>query len=154
MEKFLFILCAITGVAHGAEGISVRPVFGKFANGIVPENQKVTFGFELHNHLKKRMEIKIQWQVSTDQKKTIAASEQTVLLSANEKSIHTFAPKISMPGFYKAAITCMWLKGKVKQSVQVGYAPEKLLPPLTSQPDLKAFWDKSRTSVSKVDPRF
>ena len=45
------------------------PVFEKSANGIFHKNKEVHFGFELNNQLKDPVEVKVVWQVSTDQKK-------------------------------------------------------------------------------------
>jgi cephalosporin-C deacetylase-like acetyl esterase len=36
----------------------------------------------------------------------------------------------------------------------VGYGPEKLLPPLTTESDFQNFWDESRARLKKVDPQY
>ena len=38
--------------------------------------------------------------------------------------------------------------------MQVGYAPEKIIPPLTSRPDLMEFWKRARRELDQVPPEF
>ena len=71
VKLVLLILLGLTGVAHGAPGIYLRPVFEKSANGIFDQNKEVHFSFELNNRLKDPVEIKVVWQVMTDQKTSI-----------------------------------------------------------------------------------
>ena len=66
----------------------------------------------------------------------------------------SYAAKIPGPGFYKGTITCSWEGGRVTKTVQVGYGPEKLLPPLTTESDFQKFWNESRASLKKVDPQY
>ena len=66
----------------------------------------------------------------------------------------SYTAKIPGPGFYKGTITCSWQGGRVTKTVQVGYAPEKLLPPLTAESDFQKFWNESRASLKKVDPQY
>ena len=69
MKFILLILYTFASVAHEAPGIHLRPVFEKSANGIFNKNKEVHFGFELNSRLKDQVEVKVQWRVTTDQKK-------------------------------------------------------------------------------------
>ena len=130
VKLVLLILCGLAGVAHGAPGIYLRPVFEKSANGIFNQDKEVHFGFELNNRLKDSVEVKVVWQVMTDQKKSIGKSaSSTIKIPVGEKRVASYAVKIPGPGFYKGTITCSWEGGRVTKTVQVGYGPEKLLPP-------------------------
>ena len=42
----------------------------------------------------------------------------------------------------------------MSQTVQVGYAPEDLLPPLTQEPDFEEFWDESLEQLRQIDPQY
>ncbi|MDB4530658.1 acetylxylan esterase [bacterium] len=155
MKLVLLILFGLAGIAHGAPGIFLRPVFEKSANGIFHKNKEVRFGFELNNQLKDPVEVKVVWQVSTDQKKpVIKSNSSTIKIPADEKRVASYAAKIPEPGFYKGTITCSWEGGRVTKTVQVGYGPEKLLPPLTTESDFQNFWDESRARLKKVDPQY
>ena len=155
VKLVLLILFGLAGIAHGAPGIYLRPVFGKSANGIFHENKEVHFGFELNNQLKDPVEVKVVWQVSTDQKKLVIKSNpSTIKIPVDEKRVASYAAKIPGPGFYKSTITCSWEGGRVTKTVQVGYGPEKLLPPLTTESDFQKFWNESRASLKKVDPQY
>ena len=155
MKFVLLILCAFASMAYGAPGIHLRPVFEKSTNGIFHKNQEVHFGFELNNRLKNPVEVKVVWQVATDQKKPISKSASSVIkIPIGEKRVATYAAKIPGPGFYKGTITCTWDERKISQTVQVGYGPEKLLPPLTTEPDFERFWKESLARLKKVDPQY
>ena len=155
VKLVLLISFGLAGIAHGAPGIYLRPVFGKSANGIFHENKEVHFGFELNNQLKDPVEVKVVWQVSTDQKKLVIKSNpSTIKIPVDEKRVASYAAKIPGPGFYKSTITCSWEGGRVTKTVQVGYGPEKLLPPLTTESDFQKFWNESRASLKKVDPQY
>ena len=155
VKLVLLILFGLAGIAHGAPGIYLRPVFEKSANGIFHENKEVHFGFELNNQLKDPVEVKVVWQVSTDQKRLVIKSNpSTIKIPVDEKRVASYAAKIPGPGFYKSTITCSWEGGRVTKTVQVGYGPEKLLPPLTTESDFQKFWNESRASLKKVDPQY
>ena len=155
VKLVLLILSTLASVVHGAPGISLRPVFEKSANGIFNKNKEVHFGFELNNRQKNPVEIKVVWQVTTDQKKPVLKSApSTIKIPVDEKRLASYAAKIPGPGFYKGTITCTWEGGQVSQTVQVGYAPQNLLPPLTAESDFKKFWDESRARLKKVDPQY
>jgi cephalosporin-C deacetylase len=155
VKLVLLILFGLTGIVHGAPGIYLRPVFENSSNGIFNQDKEVHFGFELNNRLKNSVEVKVVWQVMTDQKKSIGKSVSlTIKIPVGEKRVASYAAKIPGPGFYKGIITCSWEGGRVTKTVQVGYGPEKLLPPLTKEPDFEKFWDESRARLKKVDPQY
>jgi cephalosporin-C deacetylase-like acetyl esterase len=155
VKRVLLILCAFVSFVHGAPGIYLRPVFEKSANGIFDQNKEVYFGFELNNRLKNPVEVKVVWQVTTDQKKPISKSApSTIKIPVDEKRVVSYATKIPEPGFYKGTLICTWEGGKVSQTVQVGYSPEKLLPPLTKEPDFEKFWKESLAGLKKADPQY
>ena len=68
---YLLIGFAFTSVADGASGIGLKPVFEKSSDGIFRQNKEVYFGFELVNRSKKALEVRLSWQIATDQKKQI-----------------------------------------------------------------------------------
>ena len=91
----------------------------------------------------------------TDQKKPVSKSApSTIEIPVDEKRVVSHAAKILGPGFYKGTITCSWKGGNVNQTVQVGCAPEKLLPPLTSEPDFEKFWKESLAQLREIDPQY
>ncbi|SVC27758.1 uncharacterized protein METZ01_LOCUS280612, partial [marine metagenome] len=91
----LLILCAFASMAYGAPGIHLRPVFEKSANGIFHKNKEVHFGFELNNRLKNPVEVKVVWQVATDQKNPVSKSApSTIKIPVDEKRVVTYVAKI------------------------------------------------------------
>ena len=59
VKLVLLILCGLAGIAHGALGIYLRPVFEKSANGIFNHDDEVHFMFELNNRLKDSVDVKV-----------------------------------------------------------------------------------------------
>ena len=127
---------------------------GSFADGIFPHGQKAELGLSLENRTTVDAKLKIDWRLTTDEKQAVASHAQEKVLRAGEKTRVTFERKLPKPGFYWVAVTCSWKDGKASSSMQVGYAPEKLRPPLTAQPDFRDFWDSSLAELAKVPPRF
>ena len=155
MKRSLLLLISFAYIANGASEITLKPVFEKSADGIFHQNEQIHFGFELSNLSKKKLEVRVTWEVVTDQKIPISKSIPAIItVQQSEKRVVRYGTKISGPGFYKGTLKCSWDGGQVSQTVQVGYAPEALLPPLTREPDFKIFWDESRVKLQKVDPQY
>ena len=155
MKRSLLLLISFAYIANGASEITLKPVFEKSADGIFHQNEQIHFGFELSNLSKKKLEVRVTWEVVTDQKIPISKSIPAIItVQQSEKRVVRYGTKISGPGFYKGTLKCFWDGGQVSQTVQVGYAPEALLPPLTREPDFKRFWDESRAKLQKVDPQY
>ena len=155
MKRSLLFLISFAYIANGASEITLKPVFEKSADGIFHQNKEIHFGFELSNLSKKKLEVRVTWEVVTDQKIPINKSKPTkITVQMTEKRVVRYGTKISAPGFYKGTLNCSWDGGQVSRTVQVGYAPEALLPPLTREPDFKRFWDESRAKLQKVNPQY
>lgn len=156
MVRFaLYSLWALACAAHGAKEVVLEPVFEKSSNGIFTEGKEVHFGFSLKNQTKDQLDLEVVWKVATDQKESVSQSDPVrIKVPAGEKRISRYSAKISAPGFYKATLNCSWKGGRVSQTVQVGYAPEDILPPLTKEADFQKFWDGSLLGLAKVDPRY
>ena len=58
------------------------------------------------------------------------------------------------PGFYFASCSFVGEDGEVSQRMQLGYAPEKTVSPLTREPDFLDFWKQSHGALKRVEPRF
>jgi len=155
MRVILWSLWALACAAHGAKEVVLEPVFEKSPNGIFTRGKEVHFGFSLQNQTKKQLDLEVVWEVASDQKKPVVQSDPIRLkIPAGEKRISRYSAKISEAGFYKGTLAFAWSGGRSKQTVQVGYAPEDILPPLTKEADFQKFWDGSRARLAKVDPQF
>jgi cephalosporin-C deacetylase-like acetyl esterase len=144
----------LPGVGLGADGIKLGIDTGPFANGIFPHGKRAEIGVSLENRMKVEAKLKIRWQLKTDEKQAVTSHSEEKILKAGEKTRVSFEQKFEQPGFYWVTVNCSWDGGKASRSMQVGYAPTKLRPPLTAQPDLRAFWDHSLAKLAKVPPRF
>ncbi|MBL63111.1 MAG: hypothetical protein CMI30_06825 [Opitutae bacterium] len=154
LSKFLLGVWLLPAIAWGAEGIKLAMDTGSIADGIFPFGQSAKLGVSLENRMKVEVKLKIEWQLTTDEKKAIGSHQEQIILEASGKANATFEREFPEPGFYWVTATCSWEGGKASRSMQVGYAPEMLRPPLTAQPDLRAFWDHSLAELTKVKPRY
>ena len=155
MRLALYSLWALVCAAQGAKEVVLEPVFEKSANGIFTKGKEVHFGFSLKNQTKDQLDLEMAWKVATDQKESVVQSKPVrIKVPAGEKRISRYSAKIPAPGFYKGTLNCSWKGGRVSQTVQVGYAPEDILPPLTKEADFKKFWDGSLVRLAKVDPQY
>ena len=147
-------LTFLSSLSFGVDGIKLRIDTGSFADGIFPHGKKAEIGVSLENHMKVEAKLKIDWQLTTDEKQLVGSHLEQRTLAVGEKTRTTLERKFEHPGFYWVTVTCSWEGGEASHSMQVGYAPEKLRPPLTAQTDLRAFWDHSLAELAKVKPRY
>ena len=155
MRLVLCSLWALACAVHGAQDVVLKPVFEKSANGIFTKGKEVHFGFSLKNQTKEQLDLEMVWKVATDQKEPVVQSDPLrIKVPAGEKRTSRYSAKIPAPGFYKGTLNCSWKGGRASHTVQVGYAPEDILPPLTKEADFQKFWDGSLAGLAKVDPEF
>ena len=155
MRVVIWSIWALACSAQGAKDVVLDSVFEKSLNGIFTKGKEVHFGFSLKNQTKDQLDIELVWEVATDQKEPVAQSDPVrIKVPAGEKRITRYSAKIPGPGFYKGMLNCAWKSGRARQTVQVGYAPEEILPPLTRESDFKKFWDDSLAALAKVDPQY
>lgn len=155
MRLVLCSLWALACAAHATKEVVFEPVFEKPSSGIFTKGKEVHFGFFLKNQTKDQLDLEVVWKVATDQKELLAQSDPVrIKVPAGEKRISRYSVKIPAPGFFKGTLNCSWKGGRAKQTVQVGYAPEDILPPLTKQSDFKKFWEQSLAGLAKVEPQY
>jgi len=151
----LWSLWAFACAVHGEKDVVLEPVFEKSLNGIFTKGKEIHFGFSLKNQTKEQLDVVVSWEVATDQKERVVQSDPVrIKVPAGEKRISRYSAKIPSPGFYKGTVICTGKGGRVRQTVQVGYAPEDILPPLTEEADFQEFWDGSLAGLAKVDPQY
>jgi len=155
LRGILWSLWAFVCTVHGAKEIVLEPVFEKSPNGIFTKDKQIHFGFSLNNRTKEQLDVEVLWEVTTDQKEPVVQSDPVRLkVPAGGKRISRYSAKIPGPGFYKGTLTSAWKGGRARQTVQVGYAPEDILPALTKETDFQEFWDGSLAALAKVDPQY
>jgi len=127
---------------------------GKFTNGIFPEHEELSFNLTLANRAEETLKADISWQITTDENKPVTSGRETPSLEKRQEITHVITHGVKSPGFYRIKISCATNEGAQTRSMQVGYAPEKILPDLTSRGDFKKFWDDSRRELDKVPAAF
>ena len=155
MRLLTWLLPILAFSANGAQKVLLEPLFEKSANGIFHKDREVHFGFSLDSRLKDPVGVDLEWEITTDQGEPVARSKPSRLkIPGGGKKTSGYSVKIPGPGFYKGKLSCSWEGGRVSRTVQVGYAPEKILPPLTGQVDFREFWNESLAELAQVDPQF
>ncbi|MCP4848314.1 MAG: acetylxylan esterase [Verrucomicrobiaceae bacterium] len=127
---------------------------GEFKDGIFPEHETLCLNLSLFNRSSEKLNANISWEITTDENEPVTSGKETQTLGTGETITRSLKHRAKDPGFYRVKISCTTNKGTSTQSMQVGYAPEKILPELTSRGDFKKFWDNTRRELDRVPPSF
>ena len=151
----LILITSFPLLTGNAKSLTLNPIFEESKNGIFEKDNEIHFSFVLHNDTDKEVKASLFWQVYTDQNELINQSvPEKIEISANKKRSIRYTAKISNPGFYKGTLNCSWGNEKLTRTVQVGYSPLSILPPLTREPDFQVFWENAIKDLKSVPPKF
>jgi len=134
--------------------ILVRIVPTNDNNGIFKATQPITLDVHLENRKNKEFETLITCSLTTDEDNFVYSISEKHIITPRSKFIRKFRFKVKVPGFYKVIVKCAWEEGITNQTMQLGYDPESVRPPLTKGPDFESFWKESLTALRQVDPQF
>ena len=134
--------------------ILVRIVPTNDNNGIFKATQPITLDVHLENRKNKEFETLITCSLTTDEDNFVYSISEKHIITPRSKFIRKFRFKVKVPGFYKVIVKCAWEEGITNQTMQLGYDPESVRPPLTKGPDFEDFWKESIDSLRQVDPQF
>ena len=142
--------------SHGEEPspILVRIVPTNDNNGIFKAKQPITLDVHLENRKNKEFETLITCSLTTDEDNFVYSMSEKHIITPKSKFIRKFRFNVKGPGFYKVIVKCAWEEGITNQTMQLGYDPESVRPPLTKGPDFESFWKESIDSLRQVDPQF
>ena len=151
----LILITSFPLLTGNAKSLTLNPIFEESKNGIFEKDNEIHFSFVLHNDTNKEVKASLFWQVYTDQNELINQSvPEKIEISANKKRSIRYTAKVSNPGFYKGTLNCSWGNEKLTRTVQVGYSPLSILPPLTREPDFQMFWENAIKDLKSVPPKF
>ena len=134
--------------------ILVRIVPTNDNNGIFKATQPITLDVHLENRKNKEFETLITCSLTTDEDNFVYSISEKHIITPKSKFIRKFRFNVKGPGFYKVIVKCAWEEGITNQTMQLGYDPESVRPPLTKGPDFESFWKESLTALGQVDPQF
>ena len=134
--------------------ILVRIVPTNDNNGIIKATQPITLDVHLENRKNKEFETLITCSLTTDEDNFVYSMSEKHIITPRSKFIRKFRFNVKGPGFYKVIVKCAWEEGITNQTMQLGYDPESVRPPLTKGPDFESFWKESIDSLRQVDPQF
>ena len=134
--------------------ILVRIVPTNDNNGIFKATQPITLDVHLENKKNKEFETLITCSLTTDEDNFVYSISEKHIITPKSKFIRKFRFNVKGPGFYKVIVKCAWEEGITNQTMQLGYDPESVRPPLTKGPDFEDFWKESINSLRQVDPQF
>ena len=147
-------LCLVPVIPLNANTPSFTIDTGQFTNGIFPEHEDISFNLTLVNRAEETLKADISWQITTDEDHLVTSGKDIRTLEKRQQITRIIKHGVKDPGFYRIKISCATNKGAQTRSMQVGYAPEKILPELTSRGDFKKFWENSRRELDKVPAAF
>ena len=140
-------------ISNWTDLVQLRLGLGR-GDGIFPADKPMEFGVTVESQVPEAMTGRLNWTIQTDEKTDIHHESTNVTLVAGKAQQIDCRFLPTRPGFYFASCTFVGEGGEVSQRMQLGYAPEKLKSPLTREPDFRAFWNRSREALRRVEPRF
>ncbi len=138
----------------GANPLNLQINAGKFKDGIFPEHEALSFHLKLANRSTENLKANISWEITTDEKTPVTSRTEIQTLNSKQTISREFEYRVQSPGFYRVKVSCSTKTGTIARSMQVGYAPTKILPPLTGRPDFRKFWENTRRELDEVPPAF
>lgn len=140
-------------VSNWTDLVELRLGLGR-GDGIFPAGSPMEFTATIENKSPQAISGRLQWKIQTDEKTDVHHESTPLILPANKRQRVRCSFSPSRPGFFFANCSFVGEGGEISQKMQLGYAPEKIVSPLTRQPDFEAFWDQSREELKRIDPRF
>ena len=140
-------------VSNWTDLVQLRLGLGR-GDGIFPAGKPMEFTATLENHSPQPISGLLKWTIQTDEKTDVHHESMPLTLVANKSQRVRCKFSPSRRGFFFANCHFVAEDGEISQRMQLGYAPEKIVSPLTRQPDFQAFWDQSRQELKRVDPQF
>ncbi|MED5585062.1 MAG: alpha/beta fold hydrolase [Verrucomicrobiota bacterium] len=127
---------------------------GQSMNGIFAGHEELSFRIKLVNPSATRLKTAISWQLKTDENQPVTSGKEHRTVEKKQSVTCIINQRVKNPGFYRLEVSCATENETQTHSMQAGYAPEKILPALTSKPDLGKFWNHARRELEQVPPAF
>ena len=140
-------------ISNWTDLVQLRLGLGR-GDGIFPADKPMEFTVTVKSQAPETISGRLDWTIQTDEKTDVHhESTNVTLITGKPQRIRCrFLP--TQPGFYFARCSFVGEDGEVSQRMQLGYAPEKIVSPLTRAPDFLAFWNRSQEALQQVEPRF
>jgi len=126
-------------------------------DGIFGKEQLIQVYATIINRTAVKVEGTVVWNIETDEQMELKETNLPVTISAS-KTKQTYCPIYEPPGpgFYRISCTLkLDSKGEsISDSMIVGYAPERVNPAVTRQPDFDEFWHKTLQELKSIKPQY
>jgi len=126
------------------------------ANGVYFEGELAEVFAVIKNHSDQNIKGRIEWTIETDEQTLLKRSNIPVDIRVGGE-IHSLCPvyEFSDPGFYTYSCHLLLENGQeVINSMNIGYEPEKIKPSLTKGNNFDSFWEKSKSELQSIDPKY
>ncbi len=112
--------------------------------------QKPEIKAVVYNNSDKPVVEELRLDLATDKREDIGKFVKRVKVAPHDSSEVMFGFGVK-PGFYRVRLSASdgWEK-----RFNIGYEPERIVSPVDAQPDLREFWDKAKSDLSKIAPDY
>jgi len=124
------------------------------SNGIYFSPGPLPVTMYIKNYSQKDYELEVVFELVNDRVDSVRVLEtgKSALRIRGKADISkSVAFSQPQPGFYRVVCT---LDDSVKKSMVFGYDPERIVTPLTREPDFEEFWRRRKQELARVDPEF
>lgn len=163
-------ICLFTSISTIIFSLSAVPVLSQVAeektfsvkldvndeDGVLYNEHSIQAFVEIENHSDNRLEVRVEWKISTDNFVPLFNVVLTTGVDAKGK-LKQYCPHFLFPGqgFYRIEASVFDKSGnKVERLFNIGIDPEKITAPLDAQPDLEEFWKHSLSELKKINPEY
>ncbi|MHC4743980.1 MAG: acetylxylan esterase, partial [Planctomycetota bacterium] len=126
--------------------------------GVYPCPGPLPIALRISNNGAASRNLKLRCRLQNDRimgETIIESTESRVSICGNGKLQKEVTLHPPGPGFYRLTSTLEAGKEEaIKESILIGYGPEKIETPLTREPDFEDFWDRRKKELAQIEPAF
>jgi cephalosporin-C deacetylase-like acetyl esterase len=156
-HRFFLILgligCLLASPASGADKIALS-IDVEDPDYIFMAPAQVAVRLNVFNPQSEAVEGYVLVELTTDDHRPLQRDSLRVSVPAGYAWMRIFTVPNPQPGFYRYSATWVSPGETLKKRVTVGYEPEKIVSPVDSHADFRAFWDQSLNELAQVKPEY
>lgn len=128
------------------------------SNGIYSSSGSLPVNLKISNHSSREYRLILECTLKSDRvddDSAVQSFRTEIQMDRNADVYEVMKCDPPGPGFYR--VICMLSDSKIPpfgKSMIFGYDPEKIKPKLTHEKDFEDFWNKRKSDMEKIKPRF
>lgn len=157
MKYFIFSLLFLfntSTIPPQTNDVSGKLIFGNYT-GIFASETPITFYYEVKNSSSQYLSLSIGGSFANANKKVLKYFSKKITLAPQKSQKIPFTVSASQAGFYRIYMNVKQNNEKLTEnSLQVGYAIQKIQSNSNKASDFNSFWQKTKAQLTNIAPRF